>query len=179
MPATARRRSRKGAVAPLAAFRRDGVAAVRQSAAAASVASPPLQMPVPAAAARDADVVAIVSVHEEIPVPAEALAEAGRLWRAPPRDTPVSFPGPASPFHVLRVLKGALPPGMLLRNGGTSCEVRLPAGHDYLLFAKLPSPDDGALLWPMRGTFVLDGSDSSRAGLAGVELALSSLKPTP
>lgn len=124
-----------------------------------------------------ADLVAIVRIDEQIPLSAGEQAELDRLMYSPPLDTPFSYPAPRLRFTALRVLKGEIPPAVLIQNGATTCEVFLYPGRDYVFFAKLPA-SDGARLRPLRGTFALDNTADVQADLAQVEAALSSSKLT-
>lgn len=146
------------------------------AAALACSTRPPRTTPSPSAAVASADLIAIVRIDEEIPLSPEDQAEFDRLMYDPPLNTPFSYPATRLRFSTLRVLKGAMPEGVLIQNGATSCEVVLQVGTQYVLFAKLPSLD-GVRLMPLRGTFRLGQDEYDQAQLADVERFLSSSLP--
>jgi len=140
---------------------------------------PPIVTPTLREATGSSDIVAVIHVDwVGWRTPAEE-AEFRRLWEHPPMNTPFSYPARSARFSVKRVLKGDIPADTLIWSGATSCEVGLAEGRDYVLFASLPSGEDGRLM-PLRGTFSLDAPPYTDAMLAEVESFLThSNAPTP
>ncbi|WP_449466399.1 hypothetical protein [Stenotrophomonas humi] len=144
--------------------------------AGACVMSPPLVTPEPRAAARAADIVAVIHVDDVAQLTAEERAETDRLFTTVSKG-PFVPPAPSVRFTVRRVLKGNIPVDAMIRNGPTSCEVALTQGNDYVLFAMKPTAS-GDRIVPMNGTFRLDKTRSDAAKLAAVESSLTHLDPT-
>lgn len=138
---------------------------------------PPMRAPPIAELVRTSDVVAIVHVDRIHPLTPEEAAFTDRIFSDPPLNVPIRLPTRSADVTAVRTLKGALPKGVPVGSGITSCDVVLMEGRDYLIFAQR-TVGSGDKLEPRYGTFTIDQSLQSLAALAEVEHSLSS-HPTP
>lgn len=145
--------------------------------AEACTTNPPMSAPPIAGLVATSDVVAIVHVDRIHPLTAEDAAFTERIFSDPPLNVPIRLPTQSADVTVVRSLKGAIPKGVPVGSGVTSCDVVLMEGRDYLIFADA-TVESGDKIQPRYGTFMIDSSQQSLAAVAEVEHSLSS-NPTP